>query len=300
MKWQYPKIILVVFILSPLLKINLNAQESNVIKAGADSLFLLFEQLNNSDNPVVKTKINNRIINTFDTLLQIPASFDYPFDTLKRTGKITSPDEQVRIFSWYVKGGNTYKCYGIIQHKTGRNKPLSVTVLKQHDYDGSHFDEKTFDAENWPGMLYYKIIPVTIHKETYYTLLGFSFNDMLTNQKIIDIMGFNNQKAPFFGYPVFVEGKNITKRVVFTYSSQVVMNLNYNEGLKMIVYDHLSPQRPSLTGKYEFYGPDGSFDGLRFEDEKWIHISNVDIRSPKEINRKRAPETPSSDNLRGQ
>lgn len=294
---------IIVFLFISLLSITLkiNAQETNdALKSGANELAQLFKDLYSKDNQHNTANINDRIIKKFNTLLQIPESFDYPFDTLKQTGKITSPDEKVRIFSWYVKDGDNYECYGIVQHKTGKKTPLAITVLVPHEYTGKHLDEETFTVKNWPGMLYYKIIPVSIKKKEYYTLLGFSFGGMLTHQKIIDIMGFDDNNAPFFGYPAFDAGQSIKKRIVFTYSSQAVMNLTYNEGLKMIVYDHLAPQRPSLTGRYEFFGPDGSFDGFKFEDERWVHMSNVDIRSPKIDNRRKAPEHPDSDDLTGQ
>jgi len=301
MKHVSRQIIVFLFIslLSTTFKINAQ-EENNALKTGSDELTQLFKELYNKDNQHKTANINDKIIKKFNTLLHIPESFDYPFDTLKQTGKITSPDEKVRIFSWYVKDGDNYECYGIVQHKTRKNAPPAITILVPHEYNGKNFNEETFTAKNWPGMLYYKIIPVTINKKEYYTLLGFSFDGILTNQKIIDIMGFDDQNIPFFGYPLFDAGKTLKKRVVFTYSAQVVMSLTYNEGLKMIIYDHLAPQRPSLTGKYEFYGPDGSFDGFKFEDDKWKHISNVDIRSPQINNRRKAPEPPSSDNLSGQ
>ena len=301
MKHISRRIIIFLFITLLSAPFKINAQETNdVLKTGADELAQLFKELYRKDNQHNTANINDRIIKKFNTLLQIPESFDYPFDTLKQVGKITSPDEKVRIFSWYIKEGDNYECYGIIQHQTGKKAPMAITVLVPHEYNGKQFEKETFTAKNWPGMLYYKIIPVSIKKKEYYTLLGFSFDGMLTHQKFIDIMGFDDNNAPFFGYPAFDEGKSLKKRVVFTYSSQVVMNLTYNEGLKMIVYDHLAPQRPSLTGRHEFYGPDGSFDGFKFEDEKWVHMSNIDIRSPKMDNRRKAPEQPASNDLSGQ
>jgi hypothetical protein len=32
-----------------------------------------------------------------------------------------------------------------------------------------------------------------------------------------------------------------------------------------------------MEGKYEFYGPDFTYDGLKFEKGVWIHYQNIDI-----------------------
>lgn len=47
----------------------------------------------------------------------------------------------------------------------------------------------------------------------------------------------------------------------------------------MIVMDHVGPLRKEFTGNYSEYGPDFSYDGLLFENEKWIFYPSVDIRS---------------------
>ena len=54
------------------------------------------------------------------------------------------------------------------------------------------------------------------------------------------------------------------------------MMLRYDDKLKMIVFDHLSPSKPSYEGKYQYYGPDFSYDGLIFEKGK-CKISYIKI-----------------------
>jgi hypothetical protein len=55
------------------------------------------------------------------------------------------------------------------------------------------------------------------------------------------------------------------------------MSLRYDPQKKMIVFDHLSPTKPSLEGQYEFYGPDFTYDGLKFEKGVWEHYQNIEI-----------------------
>jgi hypothetical protein len=47
----------------------------------------------------------------------------------------------------------------------------------------------------------------------------------------------------------------------------------------MIVFDHLSPANESYTGNYQYYGPDLSFDALRFENGIWELKENIDVRN---------------------
>ena len=57
------------------------------------------------------------------------------------------------------------------------------------------------------------------------------------------------------------------------------MSLKYNNELKMIVFDHLSPFESRYQGVYQFYGPDFSYDGLEFNKGIWRLISDVDARN---------------------
>jgi hypothetical protein len=57
------------------------------------------------------------------------------------------------------------------------------------------------------------------------------------------------------------------------------MTARYDSVLKMIAFDHLVPFHPVYSGNYEFYGPDGSFDGLEFVDGLWMLREDLDARN---------------------
>ena len=69
----------------------------------------------------------------------------------------------------------------------------------------------------------------------------------------------------------------IIDNLAFVYNEKATMSLRYDEEKKMIIFDHLSPSQPSLEGKFEFYGPDFTYDGLKFEKGIWVHYPNIDI-----------------------
>lgn len=73
---------------------------------------------------------------------------------------------------------------------------------------------------------------------------------------------------------------------MFEYSSEVSMSLRYNDKMDMIVYNHLSPRKEGnvLEGLPQYYGPDGSFDGLEMKKDKWVVIEDIDVRNEKTKN----------------
>ena len=48
------------------------------------------------------------------------------------------------------------------------------------------------------------------------------------------------------------------------------MSLKFEPEYNRIIYDHLSPETPSMTGFYSYYVPDFSYDAFVFYKSKWI------------------------------
>ena len=82
-----------------------------------------------------------------------------------------------------------------------------------------------------------------------------------------------------FEKDLFFNGKDRMDRMVLEYSTQVAMSLRYDPDMDMITFDHLVPFHPIYNGNYEFYGPDGSFDGLEFAAGTWIFREDIDARN---------------------
>ena len=53
------------------------------------------------------------------------------------------------------------------------------------------------------------------------------------------------------------------------------MALNFDAKEKMIVMDHLAPEDSRFEGQYQFYGPDFSYDALKFKKGAWIFERDV-------------------------
>jgi len=256
-----------------------NANDTLYVKENEKIIKNLFNELRKHLNDHDKENINDKIRETLKNTLKINFSFYYSFDSLTSIGKIYSKDSLLKIYTWNLPiYPNIYKYYGFIQYKTKKD---SILLFELPCCNKSSLNENTIKINQWYGALYYEIIDViTPEKFKYYILLGFDFNNLLTNKKIIDVLFFDNNNELNFGLPVFFYNNKWVHRIVFEYSAKVSMVLRYDNRLNMIVYDHLSPSHPMYIGKYQFYGPDFSYDGLKLQNGKWIEVKDIDIRNP--------------------
>jgi hypothetical protein len=238
-----------------------------------DSLVSLSNKFINSENEQDRKTANDLFIKTLDATLKIKDSFTYPFDSLKSISVQTSPDKHFRIFTWPIANqDSTFHYYGIIQTE-------NLQLLPLNDFSSSikHPEDSVTSAQKWYGAAYYKIVPV-YYPKPYYVLLGWKPNNSKTTKKVIDVLSFNNDN-PVFGMAVFEHGGKTKKRIVFEYTRQATMHLNYEQEKKTIVFDHLSPPSPSLKDHPETYGPDLSYDGYHLKIGKWIFADNLDMKN---------------------
>lgn len=225
------------------------------------------------ENPFHREQLADSFYNTFAEKLTTGGSFNYAFDSLKNIGSIYTPDRDLRIFTWNIPVGlNEHLYYGIAQYFSKDSKKYIIVTL--NDPVGVNQIKKIGD---WKGALYYEIIQTKHAGQKYYTLLGFSFNDQLSNKKVIDIISIDDFDELYFCKDLIHYDNRMLDRIEFIYNEKATMSLRYDLQKKMIVFDHLSPSKPSLEGKFEFYGPDFSYDGLKFEKGIWEHYRNIDI-----------------------
>ena len=227
-----------------------------------------------------KLELNDTIEAWFASALALPEAFSYAFDSLKKIGSILSRDEKVRIFTWDIllsDGSHQYS--GIILYRPNHEEKPLLFRLKDHAVASEDAVTLVLGPETWFGALYYEIAERKWNDHSLYTLLGFDPNDIFTSRRIIDCFYMKDDTIPVFGAPVFRLNNKIQHRVIFEYSARVNMSMRYNEDMKMIVFDHLSPAKPSYTGIYQFYGPDFSFDALKFTDGQWVLVEDVDVRN---------------------
>lgn len=243
----------------------------------------LFARLQTGTDPVFRQSLADSIQAAVKEALLLPGSFAYPFQAVKM-GKVTSSDEKVRFYTWnipYMDGHSDF--YGVIQYKPD-NKSLTLIELRDNARDLPNPETLTLAPDQWYGMLVYDIIVKKTGSQTLYTLLCFANEDLFLSKKAVDVLFFDDAGKAWFGKPVFrIRGK-LQSRLLFRYSSKVRMSLNWDEHSDRIIFDHLSPSKPSLTGNYSYYGPDLSFDALHFNNGIWELTEDVDARNPESGN----------------
>ncbi|TVR72178.1 MAG: hypothetical protein EA408_07620 [Marinilabiliales bacterium] len=245
-----------------------------------NELKTLFVKLHRSENLSEKLLINDSILEILDQTLNNPASFFYPFDSLNSVGIISSADSLIRIYTWSISESRSeHRYFGFIQVVEADRNGATVIPLNQVAGNRKIEDRVEYSSDSWYGALYYQVHPVKAGGRVHYTLIGFGFHDVFTNAKMIDVLHIHDNKA-VFGAPVFMYKGDTKYRLIFRYSSQVVMFMRYIPELDMIVYDHLSPSAPRFEGQHRFYGPDMTHDALIFQDGKWMHKPDFEWKKP--------------------
>ncbi len=239
-----------------------------------DSLKILGDTIVNGSQQVIRQEACYGFIKVLVKALKIDGSFDYPFDSLTAIGILYPEDRSFRIFNWnllYVNG--TYRYYGAIQKNS--RKTEVYPLYDYSDYFKTNPEDTVTSNERWYGVLYYKIVK----QGKYYMLFGWDGYNLRSNKKVIDVLTFNKKGNPVFGAPIFNFGTlkepKLHSRFIIEYKKTAQVSVNYDAGLKMIVYDHLIPLDPKAEGMYFLYVPDGSYEGFEFKKKKWQHISSV-------------------------
>jgi len=259
-----------IFYIFFLLSFSLFSQKDSVLFEKEVKLNSYLKTLRSSENNTEKLK-NNKIFKSYlEEILQLDGVFDYPFSKLKTLGTIKSDDNLLRFFNWNIEmddHSQKYFCY--ILRKDKRKKKIFLSELVDNSLMLPSRPDGVLDSKNWYGALYYKIIPITKGNRTMYTLLGMDANNSMSNIKVIDVLYFTGN-SPRLGSSVFKTNDGTKKRIFFEYSKKAYMSLKYEKEYKRIIYDHLSPETPSMTGFYSYYVPDFSYDAFIYYKNKWV------------------------------
>jgi hypothetical protein len=208
-------------------------------------------------------------IQTLKKALQVPGSFDYPFNLIKTVSIIKPPNKDFRLFTWnLLLDSGQYRYFGAIQRGDGAELELFGLYDSAQLYEEPQ--KEVLDARHWYGALYYQIKHYKYKKQDYYILMGWDGEDATCNRKVLDILYFNDEGEPVFGHPVFEVDKDVFTRVVFTFSNEATMLLRYEEKDDMIVFANLVPPNPLMKGEYEHYLPDGTYDYFKRKKDRWI------------------------------
>jgi hypothetical protein len=194
----------------------------------------------------------------------------------------TSGSQQIAVITWNVEMQNRTQQYGGFVISKNRQDEQSIIELK-HSTDRANQStlepKKRYKAENWPGAVYYEVIPKKQGKNSTFTLLGWDGADGVRSRKIVETLSLSHGRLRF-GIPILNLGKGSEKRLILEFSDSVSAMLRWREDLQMIVMDHLSAPESQLEGNTAFYGPDMTYDGLTWQKNHWVLKKNIEVRDP--------------------
>jgi hypothetical protein len=249
-----------------------------------DEIKSLFKDLRQAKSDAKKNDINDYLTVYFIEFLEDSKSFDANFDSLNNyLSVLRSGDDLLQVFTWNIQySDRSFKYFGLLQYYDEKKKNTRVYFLNDKKYkplddeEEENFDRKFNTNTEWFGALYYDLVTKKFNTKTYYTLIGWDGADLFINRKIVEVLHFDKHGLPIFGGKMFKMQKNIESRLVFEYAERVVMHLRYNSKHDIIVMDHLSPAEERYQNLPQYYGPDRSFDALKFAGGKWVLESNID------------------------
>lgn len=244
-----------------------------------DSLQVYFNRIQQMADDRQKMEVNRQLVSVLQQVLAEDTALTRTFGDVRNLGVLVPSDSSFRILQWNIPlNDGTHYYQTLVQKKTGI---LSFDILPLSGRSGplNQTGDGMLTHDRWYGCLYFDMITVPTDSMPYYVLLGTDMYDLFSTRKIIDVLWFDRQGYPVFGLPVIVKNETPVCRMIFEYTAQAAMTLRYHPDRHMIIFDHLSPPDPSLSGQYRFYGPDFSYDGLKFREGKWYFTENVDVRN---------------------
>lgn len=249
-----------------------------------DTLGLLSFLVLNDSLPEARFAACKKLITTLVKALKIENSFYYPFERMRHVSILYPPDSTFRIFTWQLYAGvDEYRYYGAIQINSPK---LQLIPLSDRSFTVETPEFEVLPPERWYGAVYYNLLPFDTPEGKKYLLFGYNALGLFQHRKIIDVLSLVDGKATF-GAPVFnyhdpLTGENaIHYRIVKTYSAEASFRLNWDESLDMIVFDHLT----TIGGQYgqgPTMVPDGTYEGFRLENGKWVWVPMLDYQAVDE------------------
>jgi len=212
-----------------------------------------------------------------------PEIFNHSFSSIKKMAILSPSDKSFMIFNWNIplnSGHNEFKCFIVVKSNGEDNKVYPFTETAR---SLKKFENRLLDPDDWYGCLYYDVISTGKKSNQKYTLLGYR-PDKMSTKKFVDVLQISKDEVRL-GDALFSTKKGTQKRLVFEYSSEVSMNMSYQESGDRIILDHLVPRSEEMIGNYIFYGPDGTFDALQLEKGKWVFMESVDFISSNKSNK---------------
>lgn len=263
----------ILFFFLALFIFNIKASNHNPFIKADEIASSIIESANDQEKEILNDSLKLYLEELFVLNGKIELSH---FKELQTIVVLSPSDSQFVFFNWSIPlndGTYRYEC-GLWVNDSQKKK---FTFLEAAPKDSANSETWVGEANQWIPGLYYDLIELQGKFNSYYTLLKWDGNNLITSKKSIEICYIDRSKDLRFGVPIIKGKSGKLSRMVFEYSAQNKMMLRYNKNLQRIEFDHLSPPDNTLIGVYAYYGPDLSHDGLYWRNMKWEYEEIIDL-----------------------
>lgn len=296
---------------------QVSAQDREVMQAYQNHLIPLFEKVYNDPTDNERYNASEQAAQLLYEALEQDNSFFFRWNFGNKVSVLTSSDRQFRIFTWpVVRDNGEYECFGFVQSYNEKTGNYDIYVLNDKSDEVVTAEESVLFPESWFGCVYQELVETKHEGRTFYTLVGWTGVDNLTQRKVVEPVLFRaGSSKPQFGQNLFRREKN-RRRVVLEYSRTAMVNLRYdeqfcqvvenkkvkrnghtvnvqdshNEKFKMILFDEIAPTVPGMEGLYQYYVPTGTECAYIFVEGRWERHENAQGRlSDEKWNKEFAP-----------
>lgn len=260
------------------------ASDTLALQPALVRLKLLGDSMLRGKSDQIRSQANTEFSLLIDSILNTESGRMLSFKSVESLSVAGSDDGKIRLISWMLirkDESPTYTFFGYLLHRTDPKLPYTVIRL---DATRQGPKEELENLKLWPsewhGCIYYAVVHKRYRKNDHYLLLGWAPQSQAITRKLAEPLRVQEKKIQF-GAPIIRAGGKAKHRLVFDYNAQATMTLRFDERMNMLVMDHLSPSdpRPEAKGMYNLYGPDFSYDGLKFEKGHWNFLRDIDVRN---------------------
>lgn len=206
------------------------AQDKSLMSNYQSELLQLFDEVYAAPTDNQRYLASESAVKLFNEALAVPNSIRWQWDFGNKVSVLTAPDKKFRIITWpVVNDVGEYECFGLVQALNERTDEYDIYVLNDRSQDIINRQEEVLAPDRWYGAVYQELITTNHEGRTYYTLLGWSGVDNLTQRKVIEPVCFKSGGSqPQFGQNLFRKEPNL-RRVVLEYTKNAMVTLRYEE-----------------------------------------------------------------------
>lgn len=233
--------------------------------------------------------LSDDIASELEGLLSNPDLDERWIEEVDFMAAVASGDDRLRVFTWnWTHDDRTSGYGGLVVDRAQKGEQPRYTRLQDESSADAPEINRAYKAEEWCGALYYDMVPDPVDDNTWF-LLGWDDADAQVTRKVIETLQAR-PRGIRFGAAMLQSAMGMQRRHVLEFADAVQVSLRHQSKTKgrdghgqRIVFDHLSPQEPHLSGITAYYGPDMTFEAYvpgKREGAPWVLQTNIEAIQP--------------------